>query len=312
MLYADNINLFLGTQDSIPEVSRCLTETSEVIGSKFNMDKTDVKPVGPHAFQLACYTNQNMAGPTIPGAHILPPADPLRVLGVWIGSRDNALQQWQQIDRHIKKIISQWRAIGASARNRALLAKALMLSRCHFLLDGNGLPPSILKKMSNRIMNFVCGKFSAMAYHTLEAPLAEGSLNAPSLVARKYATDLKFLSDLVTGDQTALWKQWMWMDLKLASSTSRKGVYSRLNPFLQQAYTMPTLLQDRISQAFQSARRFGLDPSCAAPSRAARLNAPLLGHPALPKAGSQRFLKLRQLRTKKVTRVKHLYQPPPL
>jgi len=312
MLYADDINLFLGTRDSVPEVSRCLAETSDIIGSKFNLDKTDVKPVGPHAFQLACYANQDMAGPAIPGAHILPPADPLRVLGVWVGSRDNALQRWQQIDKHIKKIISQWRAIGASARNRALLAKALMLSRCHFLMDGNGIPPSILKRISNRIMSFVRGKFSAMAYHTLETPLVEGGINAPSLLSRKYATDLKFLSDLVTGDQTELWKQWTWMDLKMASCSSRKGTYSRLNPFIQQAYTMLSLLQDRVSQAFQTARRFGLDPSCAAPSKNARLNAPVLGHPALQKPSSQRFLKLLQLRRRKVTRVKHLYEPPPL
>jgi len=170
-----------------------------------------------------------------------------------------------------------------------------MLSRCHFLMDGNGIPPSILRRVSNRIMNFVHGKFSAMAYHTLEAPLMEGSLNAPSLITRKYTADLKFLSDLVTGDQTEQWKQWTWMDLKMASSSSQKGTYNGLNPLLQQAYTMPSLLQDRVSQAFQSARRFGLDPSCAAPSRAARLNAPLLGHPALQKVGSQQFLKLKQL-----------------
>jgi len=114
MLYADDVNLFLSPQDSIPEISGCLADVSRIIGSKFNLDKTDVKPVGPHDFQLKCFNDQDMGGSIIPGAHILPPADPLRILGVWIGSRDNALQRWLQIDAHIKKIISQWRAIGAS------------------------------------------------------------------------------------------------------------------------------------------------------------------------------------------------------
>jgi len=102
MLYTDDINLFLGIWDSVQEILDCLAEVSYVIGLKFNMDKTDVKPVGSHAFQLQCYVDQNMAGPTIPGACILPPADPLRVLGVWVGSRDNALHRWTQIDVHIK------------------------------------------------------------------------------------------------------------------------------------------------------------------------------------------------------------------
>ena len=312
MLYADDINLFLGQNDSVQEVSDCLTSVSKVIGSKFNMDKTDVKPVGPHDFQLACYTQQDMGGRTIPGAHILPPVDPLRILGVWVGSRDFAYDRWMQIDKHVKKIISQWRAIGASARNRSLLAKALMLSRCHFLMDGNGIPPSVLNRIGNKIMNFVRGKFSAMAYKTLEAPLAEGGLGTPSLATRKMAADLKFLSDLVTGDQRVPWKQWTWMDLTMASTSSRAGTYGGLNPFLQQAHTMPSLLQSRVSQAFLTARKFGLDIVCAAPSIAARMGAPILNHPALPRPGSQRFRKLLGLGDSGVREVIHLYAPPPL
>jgi len=312
MLYADDINLFLGQEDSVQAVSDCLASVSKTIGSKFNMDKTDVKPVGPHDFQLACYTNQDMNGPPIPGAHILPPADPLRVLGVWIGSRDFAADRWTQIDKHIKKIISQWRAIGASARNRSILAKALMLSRCHFLMDGNGIPPGMLNRIGNKIMNFVRGKFSAMAYRTLEAPLAKGGLNTPSLTTQKMAADLKFLSDLVTGDQKVPWKQWTWMDLKMASTSSRAGTHGGLNPFLQQAYTKPSLLQGRVSQAFMTARKFGLDMVCAAPSAAARMGVPILNHPALPRPGSQRFGKLLDLRANGVREVVHLYAPPPL
>jgi len=187
-----------------------------------------------------------------------------------------------------------------------------MLSRCHFLMDGNGIPHNMLAKISNRIMNFVRGKFSAMAYHTLEAPLAEGGLNTPSLATRKKAADLKFLSDLVTGDQRIPWKQWTWMDLRMASTSSRAGTYGGLNPLLQQAYTMPSLLQSRVSQAFLMARKFGLDLACAAPSTAARMGVPLLNHPALPRPSSQRFLKLISLREHGVTKVLHLYAPPPL
>jgi len=177
-------------------------------------------------------------------------------------------------------------------------------------MDGNGIPPSILRKLSNRIMNFTQGKFSVMAYNTLEAPLVEGGLNTPSLIMRKYMTDLKFLSDLITRNQHVPWKQWTWMDLKMALTTSRAGTYSGMNPFLQQAYTMPTLLQDRVSQAFMTARRFGLDLACTAPSMVARMNSLILNHPAIPRPGSQRFRKLLKLSNIRVTRVIHLYTPP--
>jgi len=312
MLYADDINLFLSREDSVLAVSDCLASVSYAIGSKFNLDKTDVKPVGPHKFQLACYNTQSMGGASLPGAHILPPADPLRILGIWVGSRDFAADRWAQIDKHVKKIISQWRAIGMSVQNQSLLAKALMLSRCHFLMDGNGIPHGMLMRIGNKIMNFVQGKFSAMAYQTLEAPLAEGGLNTPSLATHKMAADLKFLSDLVTGDQKVPWKQWTWMDLKMASASSRAGTHGGINPFLQQAYTMPSLLQGRVSQVFLTARKLGLDLVCAAPSSAARMGVPVLNHPALPRPGSQRFKKLLGLRAHSMSKVVHLYTPPSL
>jgi len=312
MLYADDVNLFLGDQDSVQEISATLAETSFTIGLKFNLEKTDMKPVGPHTFQEKCYRDQDMAGSNIPGAHILPPVDPLCILGVWIGSRDNALHRWTQIDVHIKKIISQWQVIRASVRNRSLLAKALMLSRCHFLMDGNGIPPHILRQISNRIMGFVRGKFSAMSYGTLEAPLEEGGLNNPSLITRKYATNLKFFSDLVTRDQTVPWKKWTWMDMKMASTSSHAGTYGGMNPFLQQAYMKPTLLQDRVSQAFTTARRFGLDMASSAPSIAAQQGARILNHPALPRLNSHTFLKILKLRSMGISMVAHLYLPPPM
>jgi len=187
-----------------------------------------------------------------------------------------------------------------------------MLSRCHFFMDGNGIPPCFLRRISNRIMGFVRGSFSTMSYDTLETPLEEGGLNNPSLTTRKYAADLKFLSDLISGDQTTPWKKWTWMDLKMASASSQAGTYRGMNPFLQQAYTMPTLLQDRVSQAFMMAQHFGLDLACSMPSLVARSNTIILNHPALPRPSSQSFLKIMELRDISVSRVKHLYTPPSL
>jgi len=287
MLYADDINLFLSAEDSVPAINDCLRSVSYTIGSKFNLEKTDVKPVGPHDFQLQCFTGQSMAGHIIPGAFVLPPGSPLRVLGVWVASRDFAAPRWSQVDSHIGRIIRQWRAIGASAQNRSVLAKALMLSRCHFLLDGNGIPAYWRNRIGGKIQRFVRGNMSSMAYRTLEAPIEEGGINCPSLTTRQEACDLRFLSELVSGPQKVPWKRWVWKDVKLASFTCVTGKESGLNPFLQRAHVKPSLLQDRVRQAFLTARRVGLDLSCAAPSQAARNKAPARLHPAIPAVASR-------------------------
>ena len=288
MLYADDVNLFLSTSDDIPLLSSCLVDTSFAIGSKFNLEKTDVKPLGPEAFIQACFDRQTMGGALLPGAYVLPPGDPLRVLGVWVAAPDLAAPRWAQIARHNARLMRQWRAIGASVQNRALLAKVLLQSRCYHLLDGNGIPSSTLRKMSQQIQNFVRGSFSTMPFDTLAAPLKEGGLNCPSLHHRKEAYDLRFLSHLISGPQQVLWKEWTWAGLRMASSTNKSAKITGLNPFLQRAYTRPSVLEPWLRQAFLTAKKYGLDLRCQAPPLNVRRAMPAFYHPAAPLGASQR------------------------
>jgi len=287
-LYADDINLFLSENDSIPSLASCLEDTSLAVGSKFNLEKTDVKPVGTEGFVRRCHEEQCMGPSTLPGAYVLPPEDPLRILGVWIGDTSLALPRWKQIERHISKLIRQWTAIGASIQNRCILAKALMQSRCYHLLDGNGIPARVLSKLSKKISGFVRGRFSTESYSSLEAPLAEGGLNCHSLITRKRAYDLRFLSHLVSGSRRAPWQDWTWKDLSMATFSNTHLENPGLNPFLQLAFTKVSLLEPRVAQAFKTARHFGLDLDSCAPSWKARNGAPLLWHPALPGSRSAR------------------------
>jgi len=123
--YADDMNLFLSPMEDLALIKSTMDSTSATLGSKFNLEKTDILVVGPpehhdvpHADILACFE----------GGFVLPQGLPLRILGAWIGSPDCASDRWTQIYSHIRKIIHQWNAIGASLLNRALLAKALLLS----------------------------------------------------------------------------------------------------------------------------------------------------------------------------------------
>ena len=86
LFYADDVNMFLSLLDSIPVIVKCLDNTSFAIGSKFNHDKTDVKPLGSSGFVQRCYDTKSLDGQTLPGAYILAPDAPLRVLGIWVAS----------------------------------------------------------------------------------------------------------------------------------------------------------------------------------------------------------------------------------
>jgi len=287
MLYADDTNLFLSPEDSLPGVAACLASTSYAIGSRFNLDKTDVKPIGSAEFKQSAFDNPLAIQASLPGAYMLPPSAPLRILGVWIGSEDFAAPRWAQIEAHIGRITKQWRAIGASLRNRVVLASALLSSRCYHLLDGNGIPAATLSRLTGKISRFVRGGFSLMPYASLESPVIEGGLGCPSFRSRKMAYDLRFMSQLVTGPQKTLWKRWVWADLRSASSSTRKGDIGYLNPLTQRSHTKVSLLSDRLRQAFTTARRVGLDLDCKFPSQAARDGAPATYHAAISKQSSR-------------------------
>jgi len=154
MMYTDDTNLFLSKdKDDIGAVADCLERTLYAISCKFNLDKTDILPVGTDRHKAASCKN----GVRLPGAYVLVPGSPLRILRVWIGCRKQASPRWAQILTHTKSLIGQWTAIGASMLNRVLIAKLLMQSHCYYLLDGNGIPPATLTKLNNTINRFVRG-----------------------------------------------------------------------------------------------------------------------------------------------------------
>jgi len=284
--FADDMNLFLSKSEDLDVLERTLADSSLAIGSKFNYEKTDILRVGSpehrtRAASSSCYSSVLHC---FEGAYILEPGCPLRVLGVWVGSEDFARARWSQISLHISKIIRQWKAIGASIRNRVLLAKALMMSRCYYLLDGNGAPPSVLHSISQKIMRFVRGKFNNARYESLCAPIAEGGLDCPPLMMRKLAYDAKFFSDLITRPGDTSWKLWTMMDLSYASShlrDRRRDSGVPLNPLAQHAHVCMGLLEPRVRQGFKSLRtmRYGVDRCF--PSRDARHDMPAMYHPAL-------------------------------
>ena len=213
--YADDMNLFASVQEDFPLIRHVLEDSSLAIGCKFNLEKTDILVISSQAHRSSPSHDDIMS--CFDEAFILPEKTPLRVLGVWVGSPDRAAPRWKQILNHIKKLIRQWNAIGASILNRVLLAKALMLSRCYYLMDGNDIPPILLQRISNAIQRFVRGTYSAAPYRLLESPLRDGGLNCPSLRTRKLAYDAKFFSDLISGPADLPWRSWTYADLDLAS-----------------------------------------------------------------------------------------------
>jgi ribonuclease HI len=281
LMYTDDTNLFVNETESLPDIKQTLDCTADALGSAFNNEKTVIKPFGDTEFMATTHLSGTDNTKAFRGAEVLPPGSPIRILSVWIDSPDRVVAWWHIISKHISKIIAQWCRIGASTRNRVLLAKALLQSRCYYLLDGNGIPQKILKQISQKIQCFVWGPNSCMPYSFLASPVAKGRLDCPPLAIRKEAWDLKFLGDLLSRDQTALWKVWTLKDLELASRPSVSSWKAFTNPFLQRSYVTFLKLETRVRDATTTARKYGLYPLSSNPPHTACQSMPLFHHPAI-------------------------------
>src|SRR5258706_8097797 len=282
IMYTDDMNLFMSMLEDFHLIQQVMDDSTLAIGCKFNLDKTDILVVG--SLEHCSNNHHEEVAACFEGAYVLPTDSPLRILNVWVNSPDHATPCWKQITAHIKKLVSQWNSIGASLLNRVVLAKALMMSRCYYLLDGNGIPPSILRKLNNIIHRFVRGLYSSVPYKLLDSPLSDGGLNCPSLISRALAYDAKFMSDLISGPATTPWRAWTFADLDLASvfnSSSKKRDFSgRFNPLLQSCHCRYTNLQPRVLAAWKSIRRLRYDIRCSFPSGAAVMDMPSILHPS--------------------------------
>jgi ribonuclease HI len=284
MMYADDTNLFASANESIPDILQVLDHSSLAIGSLFNQSKTLVKPVGSLAFREACHISQQLAGHSFASATVLGPTEPVRILGIWVGHPDRADGIWRSVIHQVKFIISQWKRIGASFRNRALLAKALMQSCCYYLLDGNGIPPLTLRRLSSLIQAFVKGPCSRAPGASLEHPLSDSGINCPSLSSRKLAYDIRFLGQLADPSTNLPWQIWTRADLIRASTPGTNNWSRTLDPFLQQCWTHIASLEPRLKAAWITAKRLHIDLSHIFPTRPATLSSPTLYHPAIPDA----------------------------
>ena len=269
IMYADDMNLFLSSQDDLPLIKSTLDASSLAIGSKFNYDKTDVLLVGSEAHRACPSRDFADILDCFQGAFILPPGSPLRVLGVWVSSPDFAAARWSQVSSHISRLIGQWNAIGASMRNHVLLAS---------------IPPRVLHQISQKILRFIWGRFSSAPYSILSAPLSEGGLDCPSLSQRRLAYDAKFVGDMISEPLGDLWKVWARADLRYASHNGTPAKHKRvpLQPLVQHSSVTLKHLEPCLRQAFTSLRALGYNIESSFPSMATRRAMPICYHPALP------------------------------
>jgi len=266
-LFADNTNLFLNKDDRLDHVQRTLNEWCEVSGARFNIEKTEIIPMGTirHRENVVESRKINQEDNTqLPNdIRIARDGNAVRILGAWIGNKVNDVTPWEPILNTIRAKLKLWERAHPTLNGKRLIIQAIIRGHTQFLTKAQGMPPTIIEALNKLIKEFIWGQGSKprIAMATLQRPINEGGLNLLDIESRNDAIEIIWLKAYL--NFTASRQQWAVVTdhILFASAPEYPAEDVRDNPYLQ-AWTIPlkgprgSILNDDIRRMTKVANKY--------------------------------------------------------
>ena len=100
-LFADDANLYLNKNDRFDDIQNTLNEWCEISGAKFNLEKTEIIPIGTPEHRQKVIDRRKVNDldkePLTDRIHIARDGESIRMLGAWIGNQINNDAPWETI-----------------------------------------------------------------------------------------------------------------------------------------------------------------------------------------------------------------------
>ena len=195
-MFADDTNLFLGKYDRMDHVQNILDDWCRASGAKFNIEKTEIIPIGSEAHRAHIVRTRKInchdQTPLNEKIKIAKDGDAVRSLGAWIGNNTNIKTPWEPILDNIHKTLKLWGKSNPTLTGRKLIAQAVIGGYTQFLTKAQGMPPGIeetLTKMARDFMWEGCA-VPGIALENLHCPIEEGGLNLINIPVRNEAIEI--------------------------------------------------------------------------------------------------------------------------
>ena len=110
-LFADDTTAILAEDDSFDELMQVLQQWCSVSGAKFNVEKTEIIPIGTDTYQKRVRETRtlNEGKEHIPETiHVAADKEATRILGAWVGNNTDPEEPWRRIVETIKKDFARW------------------------------------------------------------------------------------------------------------------------------------------------------------------------------------------------------------
>lgn len=238
-LFADDTTLYLSDEDRFDDIEPKLSKWCEASGAKFNIEKTEIIPIGTHEHRLEVVTtrrinprDQTQLDDRI---HIARDGEAVRSLGAWIGNKAEDPTPWEVTLDKIRKNLALWKRSHPTIYGKRLIIQAIIGGHTQFLAMAQGMPCHIKDALTKMMRDFIWDQDTSprMALEYLHKPIDKGGLNILDISARNKAIELIWLKTYLNLTPTR--PKWATVtDLLInAAAPPNTSAIARVNTFTQ-------------------------------------------------------------------------------
>jgi hypothetical protein len=136
-LFADDTNLYLSKYDRLDIVQGILDRWCRASGAKFNVEKTEVIPIGTATYRQSVIAtrkiNQLDHTPLPAQIHIAKDGEAVRMLGAWVGNKADNQTPWEPIVDKVKQNLKKWSRVRPTIEGKAQIIQATVGGLTQFL-----------------------------------------------------------------------------------------------------------------------------------------------------------------------------------
>ena len=287
-LFADDTTIILTEHDSFAELTGILDEWCRVSGAKFNVEKTEIIPIGSEEYRRKLVETRKMnevSGIIPPPIHIARDGSATRLLGAWIGNGVSPEEPWGRITETIKKDFKRWESRYPTLEGKRHIVQMIAGGKTQFLTRAQGMPDTVRKSIQKAITGFLWGKDRAtMRIESMAEDVEQGGRKMLDLVARNEAIDLMWVKQYL--NMGADRPKWAYMVDEIFRSERPKSskeaaeIVANWNPLTQgwKPKARSACIPKRVQNALRLADKHGVELEALEPSEETKREMPVWLH----------------------------------
>ncbi|KAF5340368.1 hypothetical protein D9611_007908 [Ephemerocybe angulata] len=233
-LFADDTTVYLSKEDKFTDLQKILDTWCKASGAKFNVEKSEIIPVGTEEFRTEFVTNP----PDIPpNVHIVRDGEAVRALGAFIGNKIDDTGIWTTTLETVEAKVDYWVKSNPSQEGRAYITKLEPGGRTQYKSMVQSMTKDTEKRLSKYINKIMWGgKPSGVNHETSRQMFEHGGKKVLDIPTRTTAIEMMRSQTYTTdGPERKLWT-YLADDLIAKDIPTTFGVTDRdaaINVYLQ-------------------------------------------------------------------------------